>query len=98
MLQQPVFLLSGPNGASGSSTTRPAARMKRYPCQPFACAVQACLEANNFKDTERKCADAVRKLEECCLRERKVEGGQVVESEGCAGVLASRDKRDAKPS
>jgi hypothetical protein len=64
----------------------------RYPCQPFACAVQDCLVLNNFN--QDKCLSAVKKLEECCLRERKVDGDKVVESEGCVGVLAARDKRN----
>lgn len=66
----------------------------RYPCQPFACAVQKCLTDNNFDQT--KCAQAVKKLEDCCLKERRTENGKVIESEGCVGVLSAKDKRESE--
>ncbi|KAI8994982.1 hypothetical protein BDB01DRAFT_846963 [Pilobolus umbonatus] len=43
------------------------------PCQKFACAIQDCLQRNNYQ--EDKCRVYINKLSECC-KDLKLKGGK----------------------
>ncbi|KAH8305974.1 hypothetical protein KR018_007800 [Drosophila ironensis] len=39
---------------------------RKDPCKPYACRIQACLDANHYQ--ESKCLDVLEAMRHCCLK------------------------------